>query len=119
MGFLADGFTVWIGLQGTCVGVHDGVAFFVFKGSIEEWEDKYGDILAFLVGDNVLVRCKDDYCPEVIKHELAHVRQKRKLGGELFFRPVYIASILKAWMLHGDVEKSPFEQEALKAEKEE
>jgi hypothetical protein len=117
MGLLNDLLTLYVASQGTCALTQEDTAFFVYNKPLETWDKEYPDKVAILLGNNVLVRSREELTPDVIKHELAHARQMRQYGGELVYRPLYLLSMLKAKILKGDTDKNPFEVEALAAEK--
>jgi hypothetical protein len=111
----SDALRLWAQIRGVYVRDEAGVELYYYK-DITSWDSKHGRKAAFALGDLIMFRTMEEMTPENIRHELKHCEQIKRRGGLLLFLPGYYYESAKAWVLTGDTDMNPFEQEAIRAE---
>lgn len=115
-GWVEDALHLWAHIRGEYQDtVEEGVELFRYK-DIDLWDRKHKNKAAFALGDLIMYRSEHDITPKVLRHELRHCEQIRQHGGLCKFLPRYYYQMIKAWLLSGDTDNNPYEQDALRAE---
>jgi len=116
-GWFLDILHLWAHTRASYQGItEEGVELFRYK-NINLWDKKHKNKAAFALGDLIVYRSDEDFTPDVLRHELRHCEQIRRYGGLLNFLPRYYYQMIKAWLLSGDTDNNPYEQDAFSAEK--
>ena len=118
MGLVSELMTDWSGEKYEHVFNLKGSKVFVAQGTtLQQWQESQPDVLVFAFKNIIVIQGQENLTPKVLRHELKHVEQIRRVGGELVFRPMLLLSSLWALVTRGDPYDNRFEREAYEAER--